>query len=86
MGISGRILLLIIAISIVMLGLVDQRVRVKNLEDEIRRNRRWKDTIQAEISNLHIRKLRLEKSERIRRIAESELKMVFPEDAMKQIF
>ena len=83
---TGKLLLFIIAISFGMLGLVEERVIVRDLEAEIRRIRSYKVKVREEISELRILKVRLKRSERIRKIAEKDLMMIFPDGAMKIIY
>ena len=86
MKFTGKILILIIAISFGMLGLVDTRVNVRTLEKEILRIQEKKEGLFDEISRLRIRRTELKRIERIRKIAEQKLNMVFPDGTMKIIY
>ena len=86
MKFTGKILILIIAISFGMLGLVDTRVNVRTLDKEILRIQERKEGLFDEISRLRIRRTELKRIERIRKIAKQKLNMVFPDGAMKIIY
>lgn len=86
MKFTGKVLIFIIAISFGMLGLVDTRVNVRTLEKEILRLQKSKEGMFDEISRLRISRTELNSMERIRKIAEQKLNMVFPDGAMKIIY
>ena len=86
MKFTGKVLIFIIAISFGMLGLVDTRVNVRTLEKEILRLQKSKEEMFDEVSRLRIRRTELNSMERIRKIAEQKLNMVFPDGPMKIIY